>query len=233
MVVKFNVGGVKDRCATTLATLRQSSTHFPDSVFAWLFEGEAWRDALDSEGCYFIDRNVSLFEEVLDLLRHPDAAPRVSFNRSNAGWEKELAHWGLTQPQLQRKKAKLDTGMYELARMGEQLRQRASQNDANVIALILKNCDVLGEDRLLSRPLRLYVPAHAIVFGAAVTASMYIAANWDGMQKLFDSVIGAYMASKKLIEPSDTALPLTYTYDKEVYNTYETATHEITLDFRF
>ncbi len=126
-LVHFNVGGVKHRCQTTLATLRNSSTHFPDSVLAWLFQGDEWRTQLDADDTYFIDRSVEVFAPVLLLLRHPYIEYQLDLWESDAMALAELEFWGLLKPELAEKKKKnkpqIGNVTLELARLGAELRR--------------------------------------------------------------------------------------------------------------
>ncbi len=62
-LVRLNVGGV------IYMTTRTTLCSYPDSMLAAMFSGSMMPGIQDEEGCYFIDRNGSVFGIILDFLR--------------------------------------------------------------------------------------------------------------------------------------------------------------------
>jgi len=61
-LIRLNVGG--ERYTTTRATL----TRYPQSMLGAMFSG-AMATSIDEHGCFFIDRDGSMFSHVLNFLR--------------------------------------------------------------------------------------------------------------------------------------------------------------------
>ncbi len=75
-IVRLNVGGV--HYSTTRGTLLGSIT--TGSYFTGLFSG-AFQPLLDADGCYFIDRNGTIFGIILDFIRSHRLSLPADFNQ--------------------------------------------------------------------------------------------------------------------------------------------------------
>ena len=154
-IVHFNAGGT--RMSTLLQTLRRSSTHFPDSLFAFLFATDAWRDDCDDEAAYFIDRDGETFRHILQVLRCPQMRdePPPSHIPERA-WRYELGHWGLLEPSLSKRKTH-ETSPSSLAVLGKAVRGRVRSNEACVAETLLR-ASGYAKRLDLARHSTIYVP---------------------------------------------------------------------------
>jgi len=73
-LIRLNVGG--ERYTTTRATL----TRYPHSMLGAMFSGTL-STSIDEHGCFFIDRDGSMFRHVLNFLRSGRLSLPADFNQ--------------------------------------------------------------------------------------------------------------------------------------------------------
>jgi len=213
--VRLDVGGT--RLHTSLQTLRQSGTSFPDSVLAEMFRGDAWLAERDSDDCVFVDADAELFRHILQVMRRPSLARYVPRGIAKEVWHEELRFWGLVAPSLSHVKGGATvTGADSVRELGHDIRRQIVANEETVVRLLLEESGYAAA-RNKTRHAVIYVPQdrYELPWTGDLARFLMVSTNMHAIKQTLRTALSPFSVEIKHYSSAKTTA---YTFAGVAYN---------------